>query len=278
MNRETQIIEAMGLGPVWQPREAMFCDHPALRRSDIETSIENNLESHESEMPAQSAKVQPTSSDIETATPLAQLTQPAIENATVQAPQALSIVDFSDLRQLQHAVAECSACRLCKTRGQTVFGRGNPDARWLLIGEAPGEQEDQQGQPFVGRAGRLLDNILSAASLSSEHDVYIANVLKCRPPGNRNPAEEEIAACQHFLQQQIRLIKPDIIVALGRFAAQTLLNSELSISRLRGSAHDYQGIPLIVSYHPAYLLRNPPDKAKAWADFLFARQLLNASK
>jgi DNA polymerase len=167
--------------------------------------------------------------------------------------------------ELERAVASCERCRLCKTRTQTVFGRGNPHARWLLIGEAPGEQEDSQGLPFVGRAGRLLDNMLAAAQLSGEHDVYITNVLKCRPPGNRNPQVDEIAACQNYLLQQIRHIQPDIIVALGRFAAQTLLESELSISRLRGQVHHFQ---------PAYLLRNPPDKAKAWDDWLLARRAL----
>ncbi|WP_346774542.1 uracil-DNA glycosylase [Chromobacterium fluminis] len=173
---------------------------------------------------------------------------------------------------LERAVRDCRDCRLCQTRTQTVFGRGNKQARWLLIGEAPGEQEDKQGQPFVGRAGQLLDNMLSATGLDRDRDVYIANVLKCRPPGNRNPSGDEIATCQNYLIQQIRHIQPTLILALGRFAAQTLLQTEKGIGQLRGKLHSYQDIPLIVSYHPAYLLRNQPDKHKAWQDLIFAKK------
>ncbi|RMC95369.1 uracil-DNA glycosylase [Aquitalea palustris] len=174
--------------------------------------------------------------------------------------------------QLEQAVANCQNCQLCHTRTQTVFGRGNPQARWMLIGEAPGEQEDRQGQPFVGKAGQLLDNMLAAAGLDRENDVYIANVLKCRPPGNRNPNPGEILACSSYLQQQIRHVQPTLILALGRFAVQTLLQTEQSIGKLRGQLHQYQGIPLIATYHPAYLLRNLPDKAKAWQDMVLAKQ------
>ena len=175
--------------------------------------------------------------------------------------------------QLQAQVAACQRCRLSQSRTQTVFGRGNPAARWLFVGEAPGEQEDLQGLPFVGPAGKLLDNMLAALGLDREQDVYIANVLKCRPPKNRNPQGDEIAACQPYLRQQIALQQPAVIVALGRFAAQTLLDSEASIGSLRGRVHQYAGVPLVVSYHPAYLLRTLPDKAKAWQDLLRARQV-----
>jgi DNA polymerase len=175
--------------------------------------------------------------------------------------------------QLQAQVAACQRCRLSQSRTQTVFGRGNPAARWLFVGEAPGEQEDLQGLPFVGPAGKLLDNMLAALGLDREQDIYIANVLKCRPPKNRNPQGDEIAACQPYLRQQIALQQPAVIVALGRFAAQTLLDSEASIGSLRGRVHQYAGVPLVVSYHPAYLLRSLPEKAKAWQDLLRARQV-----
>lgn len=174
---------------------------------------------------------------------------------------------------LEQSVAGCTACDLASSRTQTVFGRGNPHARWLLVGEAPGEQEDRQGLPFVGPAGQLLDAMLRSLGLNPATDVYIANVLKCRPPKNRNPQGDEIAACQPYLRQQIALQQPAVIVALGRFAAQTLLDSEASIGSLRGRVHQYAGVPLVVSYHPAYLLRSLPEKAKAWQDLLRARQV-----
>lgn len=195
------------------------------------------------------------------------------ENKHQQSHQEVKQALFpsSSLEALSILVEQCQRCSLSQTRTQTVFSRGSPQARWFLVGEAPGEQEDRQGQPFVGRAGQLLNNMLSALGLNLEQDVYIANVLKCRPPGNRNPHPNEVNACQGYLQQQIQLLKPQIIIALGRFAAQTLLQTTQSVSRLRGQVHHYQGIKLIVSFHPAYLLRNLPDKAKAWEDCLLAR-------
>lgn len=171
---------------------------------------------------------------------------------------------------LKQAVPACTACSLHKTRTQTVFGVGDENADWLLVGEAPGAEEDRLGDPFVGQAGKLLDNMLAAIGLNRRENVYIANVLKCRPPGNRNPEPDEVAKCTPFLLQQIGLIQPKLIVAMGRFAAQTLLDTDASIASLRGRLHSYAGVPLIVTYHPAYLLRNLPDKAKAWADLVFA--------
>jgi DNA polymerase len=176
-----------------------------------------------------------------------------------------------DWPALKGAVASCTACSLCKTRTHTVFGVGDEGAEWLLVGEAPGSEEDARGEPFVGQAGRLLDSMLAAIGLHRDKYVYIANVLKCRPPGNRNPEPFEVAQCSPHLVRQIELIQPKLIVALGRFAAQTLLNTTASIASLRGKLFRYQGVPLIVSYHPAYLLRNLPDKAKAWEDLCFAR-------
>ncbi len=176
-----------------------------------------------------------------------------------------------DWQGLQQAVAACQACSLAKTRTQTVFGVGDPNAEWLFVGEAPGAEEDRRGEPFVGQAGQLLDNMLAAINLKRGDNVYIANVLKCRPPGNRDPQGEEVVKCDPFLKRQVELIRPKLIVAMGRFAAQSLLNTEQSISALRSKLHDYHGVPVIVTYHPAYLLRNLMDKAKAWEDLCFAR-------
>jgi DNA polymerase len=176
--------------------------------------------------------------------------------------------------EIKQAVPACTACGLHKTRTQTVFGVGDENADWMLIGEAPGAEEDRLGEPFVGQAGKLLDNMLAAIDLKRGENVYIANVLKCRPPGNRNPEPEEVAKCTPFLKRQIALIQPKLIIAMGRFAAQTLLSSDASIASLRGKVYRYEGVPLIVTYHPAYLLRNLPDKSKAWQDLLFARQTM----
>ena len=176
--------------------------------------------------------------------------------------------------ELKKAVPACTACGLHKGRTQTVFGVGDEKADWLLVGEAPGAEEDRLGEPFVGQAGRLLDNMLAAIGLSRGENVYIANVLKCRPPGNRNPEPEEVAKCSPHLLKQIELIEPKLIVAMGRFAAQTLLGTDATIASLRGKVHQYAGVPLIVTYHPAYLLRNLPDKSKAWVDLCFAMKTI----
>ena len=176
--------------------------------------------------------------------------------------------------ELKAMVSGCTACGLHKTRTQTVFGVGDENADWMLIGEAPGAEEDRLGEPFVGQAGKLLDNMLAAIGLERGENVYIANVLKCRPPGNRNPEPEEVARCSPHLARQIELVRPKLIVAMGRFAAQTLLATDASIASLRGRVHAYAGVPLIVTYHPAYLLRTLPDKAKAWADLVFARKTM----
>jgi len=189
----------------------------------------------------------------------------------------LSALGWPELRE---AVAACRACGLCERRTQTVFGVGSPQAQWMVVGEAPGEQEDREGAPFVGAAGQLLDRMLAALELTRaqepgtppERQVYIANTLKCRPPGNRNPAPDELAQCEPFLVRQIELLKPRIILAMGRFAVQALLRSDEPIGRLRGRVHRYQGVPLVVTYHPAYLLRNLPEKAKAWDDLCFAAE------
>jgi uracil-DNA glycosylase len=184
-----------------------------------------------------------------------------------------------DWPQLRERVAACRACRLCEGRTQTVFGVGNEQAHCMIVGEAPGENEDLQGEPFVGAAGQLLDRMLHAvgltrASAEPAQQVYIANTLKCRPPRNRNPEPDELALCSAYLRRQIDLVQPRLLLAMGRFAVQTLLDSSEPIGRLRGRVHRFGERPVVVTYHPAYLLRNPADKARAWADLCLAAQQL----
>jgi DNA polymerase len=182
-----------------------------------------------------------------------------------------------DWEALRAAVRDCRRCALCERRKQAVFGVGSPTAPWLFVGEGPGADEDEQGEPFVGQAGKLLDGMLAALKLARGREVYIANVVKCRPPGNRVPTAEEAAACAAWLDRQIELVQPKIIVALGKTAAIRLTGAEASLASLRGKVYAYRGIPLVITYHPAYLLRNLPDKAKAWEDLLFAKRTFAAA-
>jgi DNA polymerase len=193
--------------------------------------------------------------------------QPAAQPVHARGPLS------GDWAGLREQVAGCTACAdLCKTRTQTVFGVGNTQAEWLVIGEAPGAEEDRQGEPFVGRAGQLLNAMLLAVGRPRE-TVFIANILKCRPPGNRDPRPDEVARCLPFLQQQIKLLKPKMLLAVGRIAAQNLLATDSPLARLRGKVHHFgeARTPLVITYHPAYLLRTPSDKRKAWEDLKFAR-------
>lgn len=207
-----------------------------------------------------------------------------------QAPQPssppvpfLPISPDLDWSGLQREVSNCSRCGLCRTRRNTVFGVGHERAPWMIVGEAPGEQEDRQGEPFVGAAGQLLDRMLSALSLSRDPaaaQVFITNTVKCRPPQNRNPQPDELLACAPFLQAQIAQVRPRVLLAMGRFAAQQLLGTEEPIGRLRGRVHSHQAapgssIPVVVTYHPAYLLRNPADKGKAWSDLCLAQAVIS---
>jgi len=174
--------------------------------------------------------------------------------------------EVTSLDELCAELGDCQRCKLAPHRTQIVFGVGNPNARLMFVGEGPGEEEDRQGEPFVGRAGRLLTEIITKGMRLARSDVYIANVVKCRPPKNRNPEPDEVAACEPFLRRQVELIRPEVIVALGKFAAQTLLDSRVPITRLRGQWHDYHGIRLMPTFHPAYLLRNPGEKRLVWED------------
>ncbi len=209
--------------------------------------------------------------------------------------QDMAGVDAMSWSELQQAVATCQACKLCEGRKNTVFGVGQPAANdsaapqvdWLIVGEAPGENEDRTGEPFVGQAGKLLDNMLKAMGLARHRNVYIANVIKCRPPGNRNPEVGEVAQCEPYLRRQIELLQPKIILAMGRFAVNSLLQASvpdvhnLPLGKLRGQVHHYasagRSVPIIATYHPAYLLRNLPEKAKAWADLCLAMEAVAAT-
>ncbi|OYV18080.1 MAG: hypothetical protein CG439_1412 [Methylococcaceae bacterium NSP1-2] len=186
-----------------------------------------------------------------------------------------TLANSNDWDILKSEVQNCTLCALCNSRTQTVFGTGNQRADWLIIGEAPGEQEDKQGQPFVGVAGQLLTEMLRAIGLSRE-EVFITNILKCRPPNNRDPHVDEIKHCKDYLQRQQQLIKPKIILAVGRIAAQTLLETNDPLAKLRGKVHTLNNTPMVVVYHPAYLLRSLPEKRKAWQDLQLAKQTVIA--
>ena len=202
-----------------------------------------------------------------------QSSEALIDNAVPEA--SVSATDNWD--ELQAEVASCTKCSLCATRTQTVFGSGNEHADWMLVGEAPGQHEDEQGQPFVGKAGLLLTEMLRAIGLARE-EVFITNILKCRPPNNRDPLAGEVESCNDYLQRQQKLIQPKIILAVGRIAAQTLLKTDEPLARLRGKVHTFNNTPVVVVYHPAYLLRSLPEKRKAWLDLQLAMHTVKDSE
>ena len=231
--RRTQILSRMGVS-VWKLREAEDYDLTEDLSSDSETENPEHAEM----------------------------------------PETLDAKQFASLEAVSQAVMECQRCPLALTRNKTVPGAGNPEAKWMFIGEAPGRDEDMRGLPFVGRAGQLLDSIFTALGLDRDQ-VFIANAVKCRPPGNRDPEENEVRQCKPYLQAQVAMIKPHVIVALGRISARLLLKvpEQTSLASLRGRVHSYDetGIPLVVTYHPAYLLRSPDQKQFAWQDLLLAK-------
>jgi len=196
-----------------------------------------------------------------------------VKTTSVRVPET-TVQESETWRDLRQRVAKCQQCELHRERTQTVFGVGDHHADWLIIGEAPGAEEDKQGEPFVGRAGKLLNNMLFALGLQREQ-VFIANILKCRPPKNRDPKPEEVNACSSYLREQIDLIQPKIILAVGRIAAQNLMKTETPIGKMRGQRYQYAdtGIPVVVTYHPAYLLRSPREKRKAWQDLQLAMRV-----
>lgn len=251
MARRDEILRELGIAPRWRlraPANATGADSPAEAIPVVTDAA-----------PAAKARVVPLRAQAGTSA------------------ERLARIGGLSWDELAADIEACDACGLCRTRNRAVPGVGDRNARWMFIGEAPGAEEDARGEPFVGQAGRLLDNMLAALGLSRRDGVYIANVLKCRPPGNRAPELLEAESCRPYLERQIALLRPALIVALGKSAASLLLGTDASIASLRGRVHRWRSIPLVVTYHPAYLLRNLPDKAKAWEDLLFARRTARAA-
>ncbi len=194
------------------------------------------------------------------------------DEADTDIPEAVAPASGMDWDELRDCVTNCTRCGLAQSRTNTVFGVGHPNADWMIIGEAPGAEEDRRGEPFVGRAGKMLDEMLRAIGQSRD-TVFICNILKCRPPNNRDPKPDEAASCRQYLQRQIELVQPKIILAVGKIAAQNLLACDETVGRMRGRRHELDGIPLVVTYHPAYLLRSPSQKSKSWSDLCLATRL-----
>ncbi|GAA5185042.1 hypothetical protein GCM10025771_40540 [Niveibacterium umoris] len=253
---DRQLLTRLGLGPTWRLREAV--------------SRANDLEPSPVAEPTSPVILEAESCDSGVTTPEFVAEQRSSDRASEPVGSGLDWPDLDD------AISACRACRLCEQRTQAVPGVGDRSADWLFVGEGPGAEEDLRGEPFVGQAGKLLDAMLAALGVARGDGVYIANAVKCRPPNNRTPEADEIEACFPFLQRQIALIQPRVIVALGRPAAQALLKQEIRIGAARGKPFSFGDIPVVVTYHPAYLLRNPADKAKAWEDLCLARRTLAA--
>jgi DNA polymerase len=288
--RQRAMLAEMGVR-VWAPKaasEVADTDRPPVNApapataqtvAQAATTLPRAVETPERPQPKPA--VPSTQQAVPPAAPRNAAPEPVVLASTPWAalPDGISQMDWP---QLEAAVAACRACGLCESRRHTVFGAGSTAADWMVVGEAPGENEDREGLPFVGPAGELLDNMLRAVgrsrSGSGAQGAYIANVLKCRPPSNRNPQPAEVAQCAPYLARQVALLQPKIILAMGRFAVQSLLQSDEPIGKLRGRVHHYEGVPVIVTYHPAYLLRTPTDKAKAWADLCLALETADASK
>lgn len=266
------------IGNLWTPDEKRITqlrqqyDLPPSNFTNLKTVVNLSCQTET----AQPQPLKPTV--IETVKPI-----PAIEKPKIIVPPPAAVENHGSKilqppathhswQELVHEISNCDKCKLCHGRTNIVIERGNRDTEWMFIGEGPGEQEDLQGKPFVGASGQLLDKMIAAMKLDATNDIYIANVVKCRPPHNRNPEAEEISACSDYLMNQIRLVNPRIIITLGRFAAQTLLNTDLAIGKLRKQIHHYQQIPVIVTYHPSYLLRTPSAKKDAWEDLQLAMQ------
>ena len=266
--RRLAMLREMGLTPVWVTRDTPPIEAPLsdaqpsdAQPSDAQTMLQRTPQSASKTTSTQAARSSPVVRSID-----------ADADAEIDTRRA-QIVQM-DWPALNAAVAACTACGLHASRTQTVFGVGDVQADWMIVGEAPGADEDRAGEPFVGQAGKLLDAMLLALGLHRQKNVYIANVLKCRPPGNRNPEPAEVVRCAPYLSRQVALVQPKMILAMGRFAVQALLGTEASIASLRGRLHSYEGVPLVVTYHPAYLLRNLPEKAKAWQDLRLAWRTL----
>jgi len=267
VSRRDLILQEIGLKPQWTRRTllaeaaAQAAQLPAMAAAPAVAEMPQ-----ESTMPA--APARPAKPDIRVE---AKVVAPPISLGDTERAASIAAMDWPTL---QEAVRNCRACSLCETRTQTVFSAGQPEATLMVVGEAPGADEDRVGEPFVGQAGKLLGSMLASIGRSRKENVYIGNALKCRPPQNRNPTPEEMALCTPFLHRQIELVAPKVLFTIGKFAIQALLERTDPIKNLRGSLHDYRGRPVVISYHPAYLLRNPPDKIKAWEDLLRVKAML----
>lgn len=255
--RRNEILKELGLTPLWRTRAA----------GTANTSQSSELPQERRPVPV------PLASPEMQAEPEEQVCSNSAVDALEDRRAKILGMDWG---QLEASIAGCTACGLCQSRTRTVAGVGDQNADWLYVGEGPGAQEDLAGEPFVGPAGKLLDNMLTAIDLKRGRRVFITNIVKCRPPGNREPRPEEAQCCEPYLARQIELIRPKLIIALGKVAAQNLLHTDASLGSLRGRLHRHSGIPVIVTYHPAYLLRTLPAKAKAWEDLCFARSTMEA--
>ena len=311
-SRRDAVLREMGLGPIWRLRRASGATDEDLAPDDFvcgDPAPDDTVPSRPSaapfaapaapvsastaaKPPAPASRAAPSRMPAtapaahEERTALAPKPSAAPESAPTAArasartlpasinPERAAHIATLDWEGLQADMAACRACVLCERRNLAVLGAGDVQADWMFVGEGPGNEEDKRGEAFVGPAGGLLDNMLAALALSRHDNVYLANAVKCHPPHNRTPEAAEIGACLPYLERQIALVKPKLLVALGRPAALALLNTDLNIGAARGRRFDYKGIPVVVTYHPAYLLRNPQDKGKAWADLCFARRLM----
>jgi uracil-DNA glycosylase family 4 len=264
--RQRAMLAEMGVR-VWAPRPARVALPPALA----------SLAAAEAPLPVREAAA-PVAAPVRAARPVPSPVTPAAETSPVpQAPPLKPLPDgvaAMDWRALQAAVGECTACGLCQRRKHAVFGQGDAQADWMVVGDAPNEAEDAQGQPFVGPDGALLDNMLRAVGRSREKGAFVTSVVKCRPPANRNPGGAELAQCSAYLARQVALVQPKVIVAMGRFALEVLTQSRDHLGRLRGREHAFEGVPVIATYGPNALLRTPADKAKAWADLCLAMDVV----
>jgi len=283
LSREQMLVE-MGISPIWVLREpGAQIEAPAEKPTAVAAVPAEKtpvLPAKLGVVAAAEVPLRPISSTVpQTAFPSSTGTGGDVapnRNAATIETKAGPRVDSLNWPELAQQVAACKACPLCQQRKQAVLGVGDLNPDWMFIGEGPGAEEDTQGEPFVGQAGKLLDNMLAALDIGRGNKVYIGNAVKCRPPGNRTPEASEIATCRPYLDRQIALLKPKIIVLLGKVAVQSVLHEDKTLVSMRGSRFEYAGIPVVVTYHPAYLLRNLPDKSKAWEDLIFARRLLRA--
>ncbi|THF66634.1 uracil-DNA glycosylase [Pseudothauera nasutitermitis] len=281
--QRASVLRELGLGPLWRLRSRAAQEEQV---ADEAGSVVAAPAPACAEVPPRAMAPAPRTpeavaaprreSPIPRPAPQAPPATPPAEARPAVDPQRATRIATLDWEELEAEIRACRACRLCEKRRQAVPGVGDRRADWLFVGEGPGAEEDQRGEPFVGAAGKLLDNMLGAIGLKRGENVYIANAVKCRPPHNRTPEADEIAACLPFLERQIALLQPRLMIALGRPAAQALLDTEVKIGASRGRLFEHAGVPVVVTYHPAYLLRNQNDKAKAWEDLCYARRQMKA--